>query len=82
MNKVQRTRGIRRIIKARIMNRPVRKYVTAGSNACGRMMCEARQRRIPGPSDSAILAWARFDLDREILGGFWQQTVSCGREAA
>ena len=22
--------------------------------------------------DSAILAWARFDLSREILGGYWE----------
>ena len=76
MNKVQRTRGIRRIIKARIMNRPAQKFVTAGTNACGRMMCEARRRRTPGPSDSAILAWARFDLAREILGGYWQHNAA------
>ena len=75
MNKVQRTRGIRRIIRTRVMNIPARKYVTAGSESCGRMMCEARRSRIPGPSDSAILAWARFDLDREILGGYWQQAA-------
>ena len=75
MNKVQRTRGIRRVIRTRVMNIPVRKYVTAGSDSCGRMMCEARQRRISGPSDSAILAWARFDLDREILGGYWQHAA-------
>lgn len=75
MDKVQRTRGIRRAIRARVMNIPTRKYVTAGSDSCGRMMCEARQRRIPCPSNSAILAWARFDLDREILGGYWQQAA-------
>ena len=75
MNKVQRTRGIRRAIRAHMASVPARKYVIAGSNSCGRMMCEARQRRIPGPSDSAILAWARFDLEREILGGYWQQAA-------
>ena len=75
MNKVQRTRGIRRAIRPRVMNIPVRKYVTAGSDSCGRMMCEARQRMIPGPSDSAILAWAQYDLEREILGGYWQQAA-------
>ena len=73
MNKVQRTRGIRRAIRNHVMNIPVRKYITAGSGAWGLMMYEARRRRIPGPSDSAILAWARFDLYREIMGGFWQQ---------
>lgn len=72
MNTVQRTTGIRRIIRNTILRKPARKYITAGTNACGRMMCEARRRRNPGPSDSAILAWARFDLAREILGGYWQ----------
>ena len=76
MNKVQRTRGIRRAIRTRVMNIPARKYVTAGSDSCSRLMCEARQRRVPGPSDSAILAWARFDLECEILGGFWQYTAA------
>ena len=75
MNKVQRTRGIRRAIRTRVMNIPVRSYVAAGSDFCGRMMCEARQRMIPGPSDSAILAWAQYDLEREILGGYWQQAA-------
>ena len=75
MSKVHRIRGIRRAIRTHVMNIPARKYVTAGSESCGRMMFEARQRRIPGPSDSAILAWARFDLAREILGGYWQQAA-------
>ena len=47
MNTVQRTRGIRRIIRTRIMNTPAQKFITAGDSACGRMMYEARQRRIP-----------------------------------
>ena len=77
MNKVQRTRGIRRAVRASVLGKPVQKYVTAGSDACGRMMREARPRRqVSGPSDSAILAWARFDLDREILGGYWQRTAA------
>lgn len=71
MNTVQRTRGIRKTLQARVANRPAQKFVTAGDRACGRMMQEARRRRIPCPSDSAILAWARYDLEREILGGFW-----------
>ena len=76
MNTVQRTRGIRRIIRTRIMNTPAQKFITAGDSACGQMMREARQRRIPGPSDSAILAWARYDLEREILGGYWQRRAA------
>ena len=76
MNTVQRTRGIRRIIRTRIMNAPAQKFITAGDSACGRMMYEARQRRIPGPSDSAILAWARYDLECEILGGYWQRRAA------
>ena len=76
MNPVQRTKGIRRAIQTRLMMRPAQKFVTAGDSACGQMMREARQRRIPGPSDSAILAWARYDLEREILGGFWQRRTA------
>ena len=56
MSKVQRTRGIRRVIRTRVLNIPSRKHVIAGSESCGRLMVETRQRCIPGPSDSAILA--------------------------
>ena len=73
MNTVQRTKGIRRAVRAGILNKPALNFVTAGSGACGRMMLEAFRRKTPGPSDSAILTWARFDLEREILGGFWQK---------
>ena len=72
MNTVQRTRGIRKVIRTGFMNRPAQKFVTAGDSACAQMMREARRRQIPCPSDSAILAWARYDLECEILGGFWQ----------
>ena len=76
MNTVQRTTGIRKVIRNTILGKTTLKYVTAGTNACGRMMCDARRRRNPGPSDSAILAWARFDLAREILGGYWQHNAA------
>ena len=72
MNKVQRTRGIRKMVREVICGKPARKYVTAGDRACGRLMREAGpRRRKPGPSDSAILAWAMFDLSREVMGGIW-----------
>ena len=76
MKTVQRTTGIRRVIRNTILGKPARKYVTAGNDACGRMMCEARRRRNPGPSDSAILAWAKYDLECEFLGGYWQRTAA------
>ena len=73
MNRIQRTRGIRKIVRKAVCGETVPKYVTAGDRACGRMMREAgSRRRKPGPSDSAIMAWARFDLAREILGGCWE----------
>ncbi len=73
MSSVQRTRGIRKVIRTAVLGRPVQKHVTAGDRACGRMMEAARpRRRTPGPSDRAILAWAEFDLAREIMGGFWE----------
>ena len=73
MNTVQRTRGIRRVIRTGLMNRPTQKFIIAGDSACGQMMYEARQRQIPGPSDSAILACAKYDLEYEILSGYWQR---------
>ena len=77
MNKVQRTRGFRKIVREVVCREPVQKYVTAGDRACGRMMREARLRkRKPGPSDSAILAWAMFDLSREVMGGFWNMKAA------
>ncbi len=73
MNSVQRTRGIKRMIRVFVFRKPVQKYFTSGDRACGRMMREARsEKRKPAPSDSAILAWARFDLSREIRDGFWE----------
>ena len=73
MKSVQRTRGIIRVIRETAFGVPAPKYVTAGDLACGRMMRNARSRRQgPGPSDAAILAWAKFDLAREIMGGFWE----------
>ena len=77
MNAVQRTKGIRKIIRKTVFREEAQKFVTAGDRACGRMMQEARfpQRR-PSPSDSAILAWAMFDLSREIIGGFWDAKIA------
>ena len=73
MKSVQRTRGIMKVIREAAFGTAVPKYVTAGNLACGQMMRDVRTRRLgPGPSDAAILAWARFDLAREIMGGFWE----------
>ena len=72
MKSVQRTRGIMKIIREAAFGTAVPKYVTAGNLACERMMQAAGRRLNPGPSDAAILAWAEFDLSREIMGGFWE----------
>ena len=77
MISVQRTKGIRKIIRRAILGRPVQKYVRAGDRTCGKMMREIRFRRQEtGPSDRAILAWAEFDLAREIMGGFWDRSAA------
>ena len=77
MKSVQRTKGIRKMIRAFAFGRSVQKYVQAGDRACGKMMREARERKQKtGPSDRAILAWAEFDLAREILGGFWERRAA------
>ena len=71
METIRRTKGVRRVLRAVFLGKPVRKYAAAGDRACGRIVSEARDRRKPGPGDSAILAWAMFDLSREVMGGFW-----------
>ena len=72
MKSVQRTTGIMKFIRKAVSGNTMPKFVTAGSLACGRMMQAAGRRLNPGPSDAAILAWAEFDLSREIMGGFWE----------
>ena len=81
MNTVSRTRGIRKIIRVNVLGGSVQQHRVAGDRACRRMMREARTQRASraanlGPSDSAILAWARYDLAREILGGFWNSQAA------
>ena len=77
MKSVQRTRGIKKIIREAAFGTTTPKYVTAGNLACGQLMRDAQSRRQgPGPSDAAILAWAKFDLAREIMGGFWEVRVA------
>lgn len=77
MNSVRRTKGLARMIRIRIFGNPVQKFVTAGSPACAGMLREARQRKmVPGPSDRAILAWAQFDLTREVMGGYWDLSAA------
>ena len=65
---VRRSRGIMKIIRGVAGKQPSQRFVTAGDRACWRMMREAQS----GPSDSAILAWANYDLTREIMTGFWE----------
>ena len=69
MKSVQRTRGIMKAIREAAFGGFAPRYVTAGSLACKRMI---RNAVTPGPSDAAILAWAKYELSREILGGFWE----------
>lgn len=71
MNTVRRSRGILKMIRVHVCRNTVQKHVTAGDRACMQMVLEIRQRQKPGPSDTAIMAWAKFDLSRELLGGFW-----------
>ena len=72
MNSVQRTRGMKKLIRRFVCGQRVQRYVIAGDGACREMVRTARSRRQPGPSDRAILACARFDLTWEIVSGFWE----------
>ena len=65
-------KGVREVLGAVILGKPVRKYTAAGDAHAEESFPEAWDRRSPGPATSAILAWARFDLSREILGGYWE----------
>ncbi len=72
MNTVQRTRGIRKMIQAAVFGRKAPRYVRAGDRDCGTLMREARRQAASGPSDMAIMAWAEYDLAREMMSGFWE----------
>ena len=75
MDSVSRTRGIRKLLQGIVTGKPVQKYVTAGDVSCQIMMREARSQHSAFPSEQAMLAWARYDLSREILSGFWDQAA-------
>ena len=73
MNSVKRTKGIRKIIRKVVFGKPTAKYTISGDKACGQMMREARRFHPRSfPIDVAILAWAKMDLAREIVSGFWE----------
>ncbi|GEM_PF-5601603 len=72
MNAVQRARGVKRIIRRFVLNRPAQKFVIAGDRACRERIRRSVSRRQSGPSDFSILAWASYDLSREIRNGFWE----------
>lgn len=73
MNTVHRPR-IRNIIRRVIFRLPERKYFTAGDGACREMMRTAhrRRRQQPDPEECSILAWARYELTKEMIDGFWE----------
>jgi len=71
MSSVQRSKGIRKVIRRFVFKKPVQRYIAAGDRACQGLVREAYSRRQPCPSNSAILAWARYDLACEIMNGFW-----------
>ena len=76
MDKVQRASIVIRMIRRILFNMPERKYVTAGDRACREMIRAPRRRRRADPSDDSILAWAMFDLTKEMIEGFWDQRAS------
>lgn len=77
MNAVRRSSMIRRTVRRVILRKPERKYVISGDRACREMMQNARRRRRRRDVEAeSILAWARFDLTREIIGGFWTRPAS------
>ena len=76
MRSVHRTKGIRKMIRIIVLRKPVQKYVTAGDRNCRSLARESRSRRRSGPSDSAILAWAGYELAWEMRNGFWESRAA------
>lgn len=76
MKFIQRSNRIRREIRRIIFRIPEQKYFISGDKACRKLMQGAvcRRRRKADPEEESILAWARFDLMRETLNGFWERT--------
>ena len=74
MHKIHRSGALRRMIRRYVFGSDKR-YFVSGDRACRAMMRTAarRRRREPDPEEESILAWARFDLMRETIGGFWEQ---------
>ena len=71
MNSVQRERGIQRFLRKVVLGEPVQKFVTAGDMNCQQLMLESQARKRRFPEDRDILASAEYDLNWEILSGFW-----------
>lgn len=72
MYTVQRERGIRRFVRKVVLGKPDQKFVTAGSVNCRQMILESLAGRRFFPGDSEILASAEYDLNWEIMCGFWE----------
>ena len=77
MRKVQRSSSLVRKIKRKFFGIPEKKYFTSGDRACREMIRNARRCRRQDLEAEAIMAWARFDLTREIIHGFWEQKAVC-----
>ncbi len=71
MNSVQRERGIQRFIRKVVLGEPVQKFVVAGDMNCRQMVLASQARMRCFPGDREILASAVYDLNWEILCGFW-----------
>ncbi len=71
MNSIQRERGIRKFIRKVVLGEPIQKFVVAGDTNCWQMILESQSRKHCFPGDNEILASAQYDLNWEILCGFW-----------
>ena len=73
MNTVQRSNRFIRTFRRVILRTPEKKYFVSGDRACRELVARARcrRRRTPDVEECSILAWARYELTRETLTGFW-----------
>ena len=77
MHTVHRANKVIRAIRRIVFRIPERKYFISGDRACREFMRKAPRRPVgPDPEAASIFAWARYELAKEILDGFWEKSAA------
>ena len=77
MRTVHRPGTVRRKLLRVLFRIPEKKYFISGDRACREFMRNTRRRQPkPDPEAASIFAWARYELTKEILDGFWDMNAA------